>query len=133
MKGFMRDVGRTRIASPPCNPPPESTLSLSSGTLSLELRVYSPQTAMGARVIAELATGGSLSSCVTLETSSDLRAGRTETVVVSGPTLPSGGRCDIRVPTEEIRVRVVKSDGFEVFRTGIPPLHHLRVLYHLTE
>jgi len=106
----------------------------SSGSLSLELRIYSPQTIMGARIIAELAEEGrALSSCIILEASSDLPGGQAESVVLSGPTVPNGSWCDTRVPIDEIRVRVVTGDGFESFRTGIPPLHHRKVLYHIAE
>jgi tetratricopeptide (TPR) repeat protein len=130
-KPFADGPGVAFVAS---NPPPESTLSLSSGSLSLDLRIYSPQTILGARIIAELAEEGrALSSCIVLETSSDLRGGQPQSVLLSGPTVPNGGWCDTRVPLDQIRVRVLRDDGSESFRTGMPPLHHLRVLYYLTE
>jgi hypothetical protein len=116
------------------NPPPESTLSLSSGTLSLHLRVYSLETMMGATVTADLAAPSfNSSSCIILSGTHDLRARENETVVLTGPTQPNGGFCDTRVPLEEIRVRVVPASGLGGFRTGIAPLHHLRVLYYITE
>ncbi|MCG6926384.1 MAG: tetratricopeptide repeat protein [Acidobacteria bacterium] len=117
------------------NPPPGSTLSLSGGTLSVELRVYSLQTLPGARITADLAPGGSgaAAPCFTLEGTHDLESGRTVAVVISGPTVPTFGECDVRVPIEQMRVRVVGSNGLGGFRTGVPPLSHLRVLYNLTE
>lgn len=89
---------------------------------------------VGARITALLSgpSFNSASSCIILESTQDLEARRSESVVLSGPTQPNGGVCDTRVPLEEIKVRVVPANGLGGFRTGMAPLHHLRVQYYFT-
>jgi Tfp pilus assembly protein PilF len=117
------------------DPPPGSTLLLRGGTISVELQVYSLQTLPGARITAELVQGFASfgGACIALQGTHDLAAGITTSVVLSGPTTPIGGGCDTRVPIEQMRVWVVGSDGLGGFRTGIPPLNHIRVHYDLAE
>ncbi len=128
---FVDSPGIAFVAS---NPPPGSTLSLSSGTLSLELRIYSPETLMGAKIVAQLAASAfSSASCIVLRGTHDLQGGRAESVVLSGPTQPTGGNCDTRVPLEHIWVRVTAAGGIGGFGTGNVPLRHLDVVYYITE
>jgi tetratricopeptide (TPR) repeat protein len=116
------------------DPPPESTLSLSGGFISIVLSMYAVEDMPGATVTVELASPSfNSSSCIILTTTHDFVARRRDSVVVSGPTQPNGGFCDTRVPLEEMRVRAVPASGLGGFRTGRAPLSHLRVMYHITE
>ena len=129
-KPFVEAPGIAFVMS---EPPPGSTLSLSGGEIVMQLHVYSPQAITGARIAGELAIGGFSSGCLTLQGVQDLAAARTETVVIRGTTQPLGGAsCDTRVPLSELRVRVVEANGLGGFRTGLAPLVHLRVTYHVT-
>ena len=114
------------------DPPPGSTLSLSSGHIAIQLNLFSPQPMPGARIRAELALSQNGGPCIVVQTHHDLPGGRTESVVVSGPILRNE-LCNIRFPLEVLRVAVVEADGIGGFRTGIPPLRHLTVRYFLEE
>ena len=53
-------------------------------------------------------------------------------MVLSGPTFTRGG-CDTRVPIEQMFVRVLRADGLGGFRTGLPPLLPIPILFDLTD
>jgi hypothetical protein len=114
------------------DPPSGSALSLSHGQVTIQLGVFATKDLPGARIEAELVQshGG---TCIVLNTHQDLPASRTVSVVVSGPTTPAFGPCDLRFPIEEIRVRVINSQGFLQFQTGYPPLWNLKVAYDLVD
>ena len=86
-----------------------------------------------ATITAQLATGGYGAGRILMSTTHDLPAGQEEQVVVRGPTTPFGGFCDTYQPLDELRVTVRNSGGLGGFSTGLPPLGHLRVMYHITE
>ena len=89
---------------------------------------------MGARITAHLSQANNrYSSCIILNTTQDLAAGRMESVVMSGPTQSGGDYCNLSAPADIIRVMVVPSSGPGGFRTGTPSLPHLPVFYELTE
>lgn len=114
-------------------PPLGSTLSLTSGFITMELRVFSTHTMAGARITATLHVAGVSSHCISISGVHDLEAGRTTSIVIGGPTRRDGSYCPIGTPLEELRVRVTESTGLGGFLTGVPGLPHLRVSYWLEE
>jgi hypothetical protein len=106
---------------------------LSGGGLTLRLRLFSPQAIPGAVIITELAHSGFGAVCIRLTGTHDLPAGREVEAAISGPTLPATTACDPRSPLNQLRVRVTEPSGLGGFRTGIPPLSHLPVLFELEE
>jgi thioredoxin-like negative regulator of GroEL len=121
------------IALVASEPPDGGTLSLNGGELVLRLRLFSPQAIPGAVIVAELAHSGFGAVCIRLTGTQDLPAGREQEAVIRGPTLPASASCDTRTPLNQLRVRVTEPSGLGGFRTGIPPLSHLPVFFHLEE
>lgn len=116
-------------------PPSGSTLALSGEQMvSVQLGVFSTEELPGARIEAELVHGPNSAPCIHLRTNQDLPAGRTTSVVLAGPTVPAGaGFCDTRLTLGWVRVTVTNAGGLGGFRTGIPPLGHLRIMFNLVE
>ncbi len=114
------------------DPPSGSTLSLSGGQVTVQLGVFSTEEIPNALIVAELAHSNA--PCIRLSTTRDLPAGQRVSVILAGPTIPAGdGFCDTRLPLEEMWVRVTNANGLGGFRTGLPPLGHLRILFNLAE
>ena len=112
-------------------PPPGSTLSLSSGTLTLQLQVFSPNEVPGAIITASLYEPQSSGPCYGFTTTRDLPAGRTEVVTLGGPLAAARLPCRPGVTIIQLRVAVTTSASAPLFETGQTGIPNIPVSYDL--
>lgn len=114
------------------SPPPGSTLSRSSGSLAIQLRIFSPEGVTGAVITTAFFTQSTLVPCLLLTTRHDLAASQTEIVVVSGPTRLETG-CSARFALTRLTVSVARADQRTLFETGQPGIPHIPITFEWGE
>ncbi len=109
-------------------PPPGSTLSRSSGSLAVQLRIFSPEALAGAMITAAFFNDINSNPCLLLRTRQDVEASRIASVVVSGPTRLEIG-CSARLTLTRLSVSVAGADQRTAFETGQPGIPHIPITF----